>query len=305
MRKENAAGFALPDGDLGAQLQDFCSRGDLQGYFGALARARPPELRADRSPKPVDRSWPAPAHMAREPRVRLFARHPRLDFAFAHVDPRVVGRASRSVRRGRQGRLHSLKMHRTLRSRSDLELDHLIQCELDGDITAFIEEPVTVEYILDGRRARYRPDALVIGRAQEIIEVKYEADASEPENENRWPQIARAVNAFGYDFRVLTERHLRASTRFATVTTIFENRHATMPPDETLAAVRSASAGEPRPTTRQLIDAFQPHLSLPALCAMIRWGFVAVDLEQVFGMDMVVRPGPGPFAKLGLVAGEV
>ncbi|MGH1572386.1 hypothetical protein ACRAWG_19000 [Methylobacterium sp. P31] len=59
--------------------------------------------------------------------------------------------------------------------------------------------------------------------------LKYEDDAASAENEARWPWIARAVNALGLGYRVLTERHVIDSLRAETALAVFERRMTRLP----------------------------------------------------------------------------
>lgn len=274
---------------------------DLVAYFRRMAAGRPPAPVPRSDPAPVRRLWRAAEADPHAPPPPILDRHPAFVALGTDIKPRVIGRSSRSVTRGRQGRLHSMKTNRTLRSRSELEYDHLLDAELDDDVTTFVEEPLTFRFPFEGRLALARPDAFLARPAgATLVEVKFEADASA--DEGRWPAIASAVNAMGLDYVVLTERHIRAKRRYATVHAIFERRQGDLPEPAALAHVlASAEAGT---TIGRLVADRRFPIGLRTICLLARRGYLALDLDRDLDDGMPVRRGRGPHRMRGLVVGR-
>jgi hypothetical protein len=173
-----------------------------------------------------------------------------------------------------------------MRLTSRLELDHAIDCELEVAIERITEQPIRIRYLLDGTSHRYPPDALVTRNGRpEIREVKFEEEASEPENEQRWPAIGAALNSLGFDFRVVTEKHVREPVRFATVQRIWDDRMTPFAEADDLARVVGRIRGG-GPLTHADLAAHLPGLGLDQLHAMVRHGFLAVNLNSRVGPEM-------------------
>ena len=185
-----------------------------------------------------------------------------------------------------------MKMARQMRANSDLEFDHLLDCELDPCVPKFVEQPAWLTYILSGREIRHKGDALLqTCDGLEWREVKYEADASSPDNEARWPEIGHALTSLGISFRVVTERHIRERVRWQNVIAIWENRLAAIPgKSEEIAIVNAIDMGTVI-TISQLMTTYS--LEMCTVLALIRRGFLAVDLGKPISGETVVLRGTG------------
>lgn len=156
----------------------------------------------------VNRSWPPSGR--RVPPGKI-TRHPNLFLdLLPDVDEAFRARRSRSASRGWQAKLPSRKLQRTVRARSLLEQRAFERCEVDGDIIRYCEQPITITYFDgEGVRRKHTPDLYYeTATVRSFVEVKWEADARKAKNEARWPAIAAAINALGFRYEVLTERHI-------------------------------------------------------------------------------------------------
>lgn len=138
-------------------------------------------------------------------------RHPDLfDDILPDVQETFQTRRSRSASRGWQAKLPSRKLQRTVRARSLLEQRAFERCEVDGDVARYCEQPITITYFdKEGVRRKHTPDLYYeTATIRSFVEVKWEADARKAKNEIRWPAIAAAINALGFRYEVLTERHI-------------------------------------------------------------------------------------------------
>lgn len=257
-----------------------------------LAKQCPPAPLPPPAPEPRERYWPAQPGAGRLPGVSIGLRHPACIFAFLEIEPRKIGRSPRSHVRGRQKRLPSMKMQRQIRANSGIEFDHLRDCELEKSVIKFVEQPFRLNYLVLGRKTWHRPDALLLTpTGLECREVKEEAQASLPENEERWPAIGRALNSFGVSFRVVTERHFREPVRLRNVNAIWENRMFPIPDEpQRIAILEAIDTGAAR-TISQLCSLLS--LEFAAVLALIRRGFLSVDLSVPIADEARVHRGAG------------
>ncbi len=263
-----------------------------RALFTRLSHRFPPAPLPTPAPLARQRYWPVPSGATPLPGVAIGLRHPACDFAFHDAELRQIGRSRRSSAQGRQSRLPSMKMARQMRANSDLEFDHLLDCELDPCVPKFVEQPAWLTYILSGRETRHKGVALLQTRdGLEWREVKYEADASSPDNEARWREIGHALTSLGISFRVVTERHIREPVRWLNVKAVWENRMAPIPGDsDRIAIVKAIDAGKLK-TISQLTTIYS--LEMSTVLALVRRGFLAVDLSHPISGETIVRRGAG------------
>lgn len=174
--------------------------------------------------------------------MKLLQKHPNLAVSWPDVESFSVPRSSRTGGYGRQNRLPSMKVMRTVRAASNLEMRFLTAWEIDPSVAYFCEQPFRFQYLHCGLKRRYTPDALLAGAAGyfTLVEVKYEEDAAAKENEERWLSIASASNSAGFGFQVVTERHLAAIEK--AVLDVYMDRHAPRPTDDQLRHLRKSFA---------------------------------------------------------------
>jgi hypothetical protein len=185
-----------------------------------------------------------------------------------------------------------MKMQRQMRANSGIEFDHLRDCELEEGVLKFVEQPFRLTYFLLDRKTWHKPDTLLLTpNGLECREVKYEAQASLPENEERWPAIGRALNSLGISFRVVTERHFRERIRLRNVETIWENRMSPIPDEpQRIAILEAINTGAAR-TISQLRSLCS--LEFATVLALIRRGFLSVDLNVPISDESLVHKGTG------------
>jgi hypothetical protein len=181
-----------------------------------------------------------------------------------------------------------------MRAAANAEFEALLYCELDPTVEAFLEQPIWLRYRLNGAIKRHKPDIFKLCQpVPEFWEVKYESDASRPENEERWPVIGAALNGFGYGYRVITERHLRRLPRWGTITDIYRDRHAPRPPKITMDALKDELRDHRVLSVHDILVRF-PELEAKHVHHLIRHFFlVPVSLDVHLDQDFQVRLGPG------------
>ncbi|MBM1170607.1 hypothetical protein [Microvirga arabica] len=270
---------------------DFFDTDDLGGWMQSLIQQRPP------APAPTvfkgnkrERFWPAPETPAPQPGVKIISRHPALYEPFLDYPEMKIGRSPRGCQRGRQSRFPSIKSKRVMRAASSLEFDNMLDCELDPARHGFVEQPIWLRYILDGKVQRHRPDAFVIWEGYpEFQEVKFEIEASERENELRWEAIASALNGLGFGYRVRTENQVRCLPRYDTVWQVYEDRMTPLPNRAALIAL-TEKLSRTKPVTLGMIVA-DLGVSTDQIHALIRRGFLAINLNLPLGTNIPVSLG--------------
>lgn len=99
---------------------------------------------------------------------------------------------------------------------SSLERDWLLALDFDWRVKRVLEQPYTLNYLLDGKVRRYTPDILADfedGNARWTV--VYEIKSNEDLRENWFVQRPRYKAAVhdcrlkGWRFRIVTERHIR------------------------------------------------------------------------------------------------
>jgi hypothetical protein len=124
------------------------------------------------------------------------------------------------------GRVQSGLMARTMRTTGDLEFQGVMSCELDPSVSAFIEQPLTLIYLEEGKARRYTPDLyLECGPRRGFVEFKHEEHASRTREEELFVAKGLACAAAGYFYKVLTERHVSANPIASNVELIGRLRH--------------------------------------------------------------------------------
>ena len=261
-----------------------------KSLFARLVHHSPPTPLRPAAPEPRDRYWPAQTGAKPLPGVAISLRHPACTFAFNDIEVRKIGRSPRSPAQGRQSRFPSMKMSRQMRANSTLEFAHLLDCELESGVLKFVEQPAWFTFNLAGRETRHKGDALLLTHAGlEWRETKYESEASLPENEARWTCIGHALASIGISFRVITERHVREPVRWLNVKAIWENRMAPIPGEsDRIAIVKAIDAG-----TLTTISQLTTTLQMSTVLALVRRGFLAVDLSRPISDETIVCRGAG------------
>ena len=178
------------------------------------------------------------------------------------------------------GLFNSLKNRALVPWESSLEFDCLRLLETDNSVALFAAQPEVLDYELEGRSRRYYPDFRVEhhnGRT-EIIEVKFEADLADPEQQARFAIIAEAYKKRGIDFRFMTERDIRPEPLRANVRLMLEARTLNPSPQLKLD-VANAFARKPPRTLGELETALGfPTERRGELYGMALRGFFTIDL---------------------------
>ncbi|WP_396594605.1 Tn7 transposase TnsA N-terminal domain-containing protein [Brevundimonas sp. R86498] len=188
-------------------------------------------------------------------------------------------RRSRSASRGWQGKLASSKMGRTVRTRSHLELRLCERCEVDGAVWRYLEQPISITYQDgEGKKRRHTPDLYYqTNGVASFVEVKWETDARSEKNEARWPHIAAAITGLGFQYEVLTERHILRRPMADNVALLLRMRRNEPLAVGAAAALEAVLRRGPL-TIEEAISAL-PGTSWPRMLRALADGWVQTDLE--------------------------
>jgi len=174
-------------------------------------------------------------------------------------------------------------MGRVIRARSHLELRLFELCEIDADVTLYVEQPISLTYLDPaGKVRRHVPDAYIEDvEGRRFVEVKWEADAGSAQNEARWPCIGLTLASHGFTYEVLTERQLLAEPRASNVRDLMRRRRSGRPDESDVRRLRDllqASALE-----MHVVLARFPMLDEAYIGRLIADGDIRTDLHRRLG----------------------
>lgn len=196
------------------------------------------------------------------------------------------------------GVVYNSKCKRLSAFESTLERDCLIVLDFDRDVHRYEEQPVTINYDLNGEHRRYTPDVLIhyhtdlpdtVDRIPELCEIKYRDDLRDhwQKYKARFKAARRYAKAQGWRFRIITEREIR--------TPYLENARFLRPyrdneadnPHCTLLLERLHALRETDPQT--LIasfyrDRWNQAQVIPALWHLVATGYISTDLTLPLNM---------------------
>jgi len=125
---------------------------------------------------------------------------------------RKIGRSHRSLRAIQP----SAKTEQPVQLESSLERDFCCLLEFDSDVVKYVEQPVIIKYLLQGRTRRYTPDFLIHyknAKASVLAEIKYQADlqANHLELRPKFEAAEEYAAAQGWKFCIYTEAEIRTA----------------------------------------------------------------------------------------------
>ena len=133
-----------------------------------------------------------------------------------YIPVRKINAGKSSLR----GKHFSVKNDRYNDFESALERDFLQLLEFDRNVWYFCEQPVSIEYELEGKLHHYTPDVLVYYREDVepankfrpmLCEVKYRSDMKKKwtELKPKFMAALRYADAKGWRFKIITEKEVR------------------------------------------------------------------------------------------------
>ncbi|MBA3016528.1 MAG: TnsA endonuclease N-terminal domain-containing protein [Proteobacteria bacterium] len=112
------------------------------------------------------------------------------------------------------GKFPSSKMKRMIQWESPHELNAYRLLDADPEVLSFYEQPLVINYILDGVQHRHYPDILVETQtSKELWEVKTRDEALKPKNILRTKLMCNELPNHGYQYRVALAEDLARNPR--------------------------------------------------------------------------------------------
>lgn len=116
------------------------------------------------------------------------------------------------------GRFPSLKMGRMIAFESLLERDFIYLLDYDARVERFEEQPLTIEYEHEGQARHYTPDFQLLEAGQcVLVECKPERFVDADDNPRKFAIAREWCATRGREFRVVTDRHIRAGFRLQNI----------------------------------------------------------------------------------------
>lgn len=135
---------------------------------------------------------------------------PAIGRSYSHLPFHQTRNPVRHTGRGFRVKFASQKMRRMIRCESLLEMQAVQFAEFARDILTIEEQPLTLNYEIDGKTRRYTPDFRFRWKdgREWLVEVKPQERLALAKNQSRFARIAEVVAASGATFVVLTEAQL-------------------------------------------------------------------------------------------------
>jgi hypothetical protein len=132
------------------------------------------------------------------------------------------------------GHFPSLKLRRMVAFESLIEQDCLYVLDYERDVAFYEEQPLTVDYVWEGKARHYTPDFHVERvQAHELIECKPHSKVDTEENQRKFAAARAWCQANGWIFRVITDQALRTGPRLANIKLL--TRYARLEVDPAIA----------------------------------------------------------------------
>lgn len=195
------------------------------------------------------------------------------------------------------GKINSAKSTRMLSYESKLERDYYFLFDFDNRIEQIYDQPITLEYIYNGKQRKYTPDVMLVVKDSPIKilgEVKYRNELMNKFSELR-PKFEAAIDYChqkeNYEFKIFTDRcvHISSEIHKKNISFLLSNKVVV---DEYKKLIEEAY--EPFDTVNGLLakvsqDRYQQMEILPTLWSMVRNHMFEVDLFKDLGFDTVLH----------------
>jgi hypothetical protein len=123
------------------------------------------------------------------------------------------------------GHFPSLKMGRMVAFESLIERDYIYLLDYDPAVTEFGEQPLTIDYVEDGKKLHYTPDFKVeLDGTTLLVECKPAKYVDTEDNQRKFAAGVAYCADCGWEFQVVTEEQIRAGFRLQNIKLV--TRHA-------------------------------------------------------------------------------
>lgn len=184
----------------------------------------------------------------------------------------------------------SLKMNAIVWCESKLERDFVYLLEFDRvDVLAFYAQACRFYYRLCGKKRIYTADFYVVRRdKKQVIEVKPEAKAREPEKREIFCIAAAACERQGLEFRVVTDAEIRSEPRLENVKLLIKYQRTPIHPQHRILC-HEYFAGRRVASLAQVAEFFASKgVVRQTVYSLMRWGAIGFDLMAPIDDDSAI-----------------
>lgn len=200
------------------------------------------------------------------------------------------------------GKFASFRLNAIVWFESLLERDFLYLLEFDhSDVLSFHAQACRLYYRLDGKSRIYTADFYVVRKeSKQVVEVKPEAKAREPEYLELFRIAAEACEKQGLEFRVVTDAEIRLEPRLDNVKLLLKYQRTPIHAQHRILC-HEFFAGKSAASLAEVAAFFAAKgVGRQTVYSLIRWGVIRFDLMTPLDDDSALYL-PGAAA----VAGEV
>ena len=176
---------------------------------------------------------------------------------------------------GVQGKVADVFSGRSRHAESQNELRAFRVLLATAHADAWQEQPLVLKYSHQGKNCRYTPDILVVwGTHREVVEIKEDAEAESPENQERFTLVRELLGEHGYHFRLWKKSEICAQPRLTNVGLVLRYRSVEVSPAERESIRRVFST---TPVARLSTLRQTPGISLQSVLRLVLEGSLHVD----------------------------
>lgn len=177
------------------------------------------------------------------------------------------------------GKFPSLKNDTSVWWESQIERDFIYLLEFDNEVLSYQEQPLRIQYVLNGRIHYYTPDFLVRrGHRKQIIEVKPEAKASSEFWRELFSAVASVFHQDGYEFLVATDNIIRIQPRLNNIKLLWRYARTTISPQHRVYCNQMLRDRD-QIELKELIQFFAyKNVGEQVVYALLYWGYIETNL---------------------------
>ena len=191
------------------------------------------------------------------------------------------------------GLFPSLKMGRMVAFESLIEQDYLYVLDYEAAVTAFEEQPITIEYIWEGAQRKYTPDFLVRrNESRELVECKPAPLVSKEDNQRKFAAAIDWCKTKGWLFSIVTDQDLRRGPRLANIKLLTQYARLGIT-SETVHWAEGCLVGANNPLTLQEGGRIlYPHVPAQGISILLHLAFhhrigISLDDQPIGGSSLI------------------
>jgi hypothetical protein len=172
------------------------------------------------------------------------------------------------------GSFPSLKMGRMIAFESLLERDFIYLLDYDQGVEWFEEQPLTIEYQHEGKTLHYTPDFHLLERGRDVlVECKPDRFVNKDENRRKFAVARDRCAQRGWEFRVVTDLHVRAGFRLQNVKLLTRYARQAVGPAFRGRVYALLCASQTRLTIDNVARAISPHTPTVVTASVLHMAF--------------------------------